>query len=41
MDLDWVVCPYCGNTQEEDCNDNDSFVCDECNETFNYGRLGE
>ncbi len=36
MDLDWVVCPYCGNTQAGDCN-NDSFICDECDEIFYYG----
>jgi len=37
MDLDLVVCPHCGNTQEEDC-DNDSFVCDICYEIFHYER---
>ncbi|KKK92793.1 hypothetical protein LCGC14_2699320, partial [marine sediment metagenome] len=37
MDLDWVVCSFCGNVQEEDC-DNDSFVCDECDEIFHYER---
>ncbi len=35
MDLDWVICSYCGNGQEEDC-DNDSFICDECDEIFHY-----
>jgi hypothetical protein len=35
MDLDWVVCPYCGNIQEEDCDD-DSFVCNTCDEIFHY-----
>jgi len=37
VDLDLVVCPHCGNTQEEDC-DNDSFVCDICYEIFHYER---
>lgn len=40
MDLDWVVCPHCGNTQEEDCDDNDDFVCNECDEPFYYERPG-
>ena len=39
MDLDFVVCPHCGNVQEEDC-DNDGFVCNECDESFHYERPG-
>lgn len=37
MDYDLVVCPHCGNTQEEDC-DNDTFVCNKCDEIFVYTR---
>ena len=37
MDLDWVVCSHCGNVQEEDCDD-DSFVCNECDEVFHYSK---
>ena len=38
MDMDWVVCSHCGNVQEEDCDNNDSFVCDERDEIFIYTR---
>lgn len=38
MDLDWVICPHCGNVQEEDCDDNDGFICDECDEIFHYSK---
>lgn len=41
MDLDWVVCSYCGNVQEEDCDGNDSFVCNECDEIFHYEKGDE
>jgi len=37
MDMDFVVCPHCGKVQEADC-DNDSFVCDNCDEIFCYER---
>lgn len=40
MDIDLVICPYCGNEQFEDCDD-DSFVCEECEEIFHYERPGE
>lgn len=36
MDLDWVVCEFCGNVQEEDCDEADSFICDKCGEVFHY-----
>ena len=41
MDMDFVVCPYCGNAQEEDCDGNDGFVCNECGEIFDYVRPGD
>lgn len=36
-DFDWVVCSHCGNVQEEDC-ENDSFICENCDEVFHYER---
>lgn len=41
MDMDFVVCPYCGNAQDEDCDGNADFICDECDRIFDYKRPSE